>query len=548
MHKYRHLFTISIISLACATSALAAQPVDLRHQPVTVLQSLTSPQLSATQTSIKQTSSRVDFNQTTHIRVQETYAGYPVWGSDAVVHVPHNPHASLAHLSAGSSMNGMIYQNLNADLNNTPAYVFNAQQADKALQQATQLYEKNTGIKKFDTNKAKKDLMVYVDKNNKAHWAFFVSFLAESTDGMPALPTYILDATSFSVYEEWNNIQTLTDVQGGGFGGNPKMGKLVYDGLTGDYPTLAITQDTKKHLCFLQNSDVTVQDATNAFFPFFDGPVEQFKCNKADAKHNNIFWDADNDHAHEAYSPANDALYIGQVTKDMYQKWYGLPVLTDSESGKPLVLKMNVHMKDPSSGKPFDNAFFFPMTNEMYFGDGDQLFYPLTSIGVGAHELSHGFTSQHSNLTYEKQSGGLNESFSDMAAQAGEFYSTGHNSWQIGPEIVIKDGVALRYMDNPTKDGHSIDDVENYKDDLNVHYTSGVFNKVFYLLGTASGWDTKKAFDVMVQANMNYWTANSTFADAGCGVVSAAQDLKYDLTAINYALSKVGIDPDQCKK
>src|SRR3990167_2399396 len=178
----------------------------------------------------------------------------------------------------------------------------------------------------------------------------------------------------------------------------------------------------------------------------------------------------------------------------------------------------------------------------MYFGDGVKLFYPLTSLGVGAHELSHGFTSQHANLTYEKQSGGLNESYSDMAAQAAEYYSTGKNSWQIGPEIVIGEG-ALRYMDDPTKDGHSIDNVRQYNDSLNVHYTSGVFNKLFYLIATSSGWNTRKAFDVMVKANMDYWTSKTTFKMAACDVVSATKDYGYPVLAVNQAIKQIGINP-----
>src|SRR3990167_10481966 len=181
----------------------------------------------------------------------------------------------------------------------------------------------------------------------------------------------------------------------------------------------------------------------------------------------------------------------------------------------------------------------------MYFGDGVKLFYPLTSLGVGAHELSHGFTSQHANLTYEKQSGGLNESYSDMAAQAAEYYSTGKNSWQIGPEIVKGNG-ALRYMDDPTKDGKSIAHVRDYNDSLNVHYSSGVFNKVFYLLGTSDGWDTKKAFDVMVKANMDYWTANSTFAEAACGVAQATNDYHYNIDTVAHAMQIVGLDISNC--
>lgn len=200
--------------------------------------------------------------------------------------------------------------------------------------------------------------------------------------------------------------------------------------------------------------------------------------------------------------------------------------------------------------KSMGKAFFHPLTSEMYFGDGAKMLYPLTSLGVGAHEISHGFTSQHSNLTYEKQSGGLNESFSDMAAQAAEFYSVGHNDWQIGPEIFKADR-PLRYMDDPTKDGKSIGHVKDYTDELNVHYTSGVFNKAFYLLATSNGWTTRKAFDVMVQANMHYWTANSTFQDAACGVVKATLDLQkkdssYAMNDVKTAMQGVGIDVSHC--
>ena len=186
----------------------------------------------------------------------------------------------------------------------------------------------------------------------------------------------------------------------------------------------------------------------------------------------------------------------------------------------------------------------------MTFGDGIEVFYPLTSLGVAAHEVSHGFTEQHSNLAYYTQSGGLNESFSDMAAQAAEFYSTKKNSWEIGPEIFKEDNQALRYMDEPTKDcpkGRSpgqhcsINHMSQYNESLDVHYSSGIFNKVFYLLGTAKGWDTKKAFDVMVKANMAYWTPTIDFYNAANCVLKAAKDLNYSQAVVKKAFSDVGI-------
>jgi pseudolysin len=533
MSMRHHVFALSLVSLACAATSFAATPVNLKNLPAGRLSSIAS---------IQETSRHVDFNHTSHIRVQQTYAGHAVWGADAIVHIPHNDKATLASAGADTTMNGIMYQGLETDLANTPAYALNAAQADRALQHGIGLHQKNTGLLKYDAAKTKKELIVYVDKENKAHWAYLVSFFSGQKDGTPAVPTYILDAATFSIYAEWDNLQTLDNVSAGGFGGNPKMGKLSYDGTDGNYPALSIERDAKKKLCYLQNDDVAVKDDTTASGPFDNAPIAQFDCVAKDSSHNNLYWDGDQDAVNEGYSPVNDSMYIGEVIKGMYQDWYGIPAL--SIFGMPLKLNLHAHAKD-LYGQVMDNAYFLSFTMEMYFGDGVKMFYPLTSLGVGAHEISHGFTSQHSNLTYEKQSGGLNESYSDMAAQAAEYYSTGTNSWQIGPEIVRGNG-ALRYMDNPTKDGKSIDNVKNYTDDLNVHYSSGVFNKAFYLMGTAKGWNTRKAFDVMVKANMDYWTANSTFADAACGVVKATRDYGYKPAAVTRALKKVGLDASSC--
>jgi pseudolysin len=227
----------------------------------------------------------------------------------------------------------------------------------------------------------------------------------------------------------------------------------------------------------------------------------------------------------------------------MYEKWYGLPVLT--EGGKPMMLNMVVH-------DPIDNAFWDG--RQMTFGDGVSMFYPLTSLGVAAHEISHGFTEQHAGLAYYGQSGGMNEAFSDMAAQAAEFYAYGKVSWQIGPEIFKQEGRALRYMDQPSKDCNgkapgswcSIDNVSQYTNGLDVHYSSGIYNRVFYLVGSSKFWTPKMAFDVMLHANMNYWTSNTNFAQGSCGVLKATKDLGLSPTAFKKAFKTVGVDTSKC--
>lgn len=281
-----------------------------------------------------------------------------------------------------------------------------------------------------------------------------------------------------------------------------------------------------------------------------------------------------------AFSPMNDAYYFGHVIIDMYKKWYDLYALQTTE-GAPRNLIMRVHF-----GKKFDNAFWDGIA--MSFGDGDD-FYPLVALDIAGHEVTHGFTEQHSGLEYHDESGAINESMSDMAAQASRAYllnvkpdlfnktniKLNEVTWGIG-ETIVKDSLgseALRFMDQPSTDGNSADCLDkslahtsgskcsiNYKDvvafaDANifdprdkqsyiVHTASGIFNKVFYLLAKEIG--IKKAYNVMVIANTNYWMPLSDFKSAACGVLFAANDLKMDINIFKKAFNQVGVETEKC--
>ncbi len=137
-------------------------------------------------------------------------------------------------------------------------------------------------------------------------------------------------------------------------------------------------------------------------------------------------------------------------------------------------------------------------------------------------------------------SGGMNEAFSDMAGEATENFMKGTNDFLVGPEIFKGTG-ALRYMANPTQDGRSIDHASNFTSGLDVHLSSGVYNKAFYLLATKAGWSVRKAFEVMADANRLYWTANSTFNDGACGVEKAALARGYVVADVTAAFSAVGV-------
>jgi pseudolysin/vibriolysin len=192
----------------------------------------------------------------------------------------------------------------------------------------------------------------------------------------------------------------------------------------------------------------------------------------------------------------------------------------------------------------YENAFWDGAA--MTFGDGATQFYPFVGLDVTAHEVSHGFTEQNSNLVYSGQSGGMNEAYSDIAGEAAEYFMRGSNDFLVGGDIVKGSG-ALRYMCTPTLDGRSIDNVANYTSGLDVHYSSGIYNKAFCQLAQSSGWNTRWAFEAFARANQRCWTSSSTFSSgAQCVVdqvekINTARGMSLDVNAAVDAFAAVGI-------
>ncbi len=132
----------------------------------------------------------------------------------------------------------------------------------------------------------------------------------------------------------------------------------------------------------------------------------------------------------------------------------------------------------------------------MTYGDGDGTrMGPLVALDVAGHEMTHGVTSKTAGLTYSGESGGLNEATSDIFGTLVEFHAANPEDpgdWLIGEEVV-RDGFgrdALRYMDEPSKDGLSADCWDASVKDLDVHHSSGVANHFAYLLAEGSGAKT----------------------------------------------------------
>jgi pseudolysin len=533
MHHNYYLSPLAVaLALGIASPVRAAEPMPLQKASFAQLKqkfALATQGISTATDSLSFIREHTDRNKVTHIRMQQQYAGFSVFGGYAILHSAGTA-KSLATTQSNVAMSGVVYEGLQSELGKPSAsFVANA---SAALEQFKAQYAGN------ELSEEQVTPMVYIDDQHQAHWAYKVSVFVTYKDKIPARPTAIIDSQNNKPFVQWNDVKTKKIAANGmGFGGNHKMGVYQYDG--NGLPYLELTRDDSSDECFMENTDVKVIDMGHRYSS--KTKAMKFDCATNDTGVYMTGYKGDGyDKDNGAASPTNDALYVGYVIKHMYHDWYGVEALTKSD-GSPMQLVMRVHY-----GDGYENAYWDG--RQMTFGDGDTMMYPLVSLGVGGHEISHGFTEQHSNLEYYGQSGGLNESFSDMAAQAAEYYSLGKNTWSIGGEIMKEDSGydALRYMDLPSRDGDSIDSADEYYGGLDVHYSSGVYNHLFYILATKQDWNTRLAFDVMVKANMDYWTPYVTFDQAGCGVISAANDLGYSVVDVKAALKAVAINYGAC--
>ena len=492
--------TFAALTLVQATNAVAANKKYLNQQPTinNMVQSNSASLLSVSPNQLiglsvgnelvvlKEFTSN---NGEVTRRYQQTYQGIPVIG-DTVSLTFNNGMLKKAH--------GAAVYNIDEDLADVSAKLTKKDAILKGSK--TGIAAKSVGLKKHNEQSR---LAIWVDDQNKAHLVYEVSYVTYGKS--PSRPYQIIDANTGEVLLSYDNLQHANAT---GPGGNLKTGKYIYGT---DFDSLDVSQSG--NTCTMNNANVRTINLNGGTS---GSSAHSFTCPENTVKEIN-----------GAYSPLNDAHFFGNVIFNMYNDWVGTAPLS-------FQLQMRVHYSSN-----YENAFWDG--SAMTFGDGLNTFYPLVSLDVSAHEVSHGFTEQNSGLIYNGKPGGLNEAFSDMAGEAAEFYMKGSNDWLVGKDIFKGNG-ALRYMNNPTQDGRSIDNQSNYYSGMDVHYSSGVYNKAFYNLATTPGWDTQKAFIVMARANQLYWSAGVGWDLAGNGVMDAACDLNYDPNDVKAALAAVGVN------
>lgn len=260
------------------------------------------------------------------------------------------------------------------------------------------------------------------------------------------------------------------------------------------------------------------------------------------------FTDANNDWTALEFNNVNkdnaalDAHWGAEKTFDYFLSTHG----RNSYNNSGAAIKSYVHYDNL-----YNNAFW--NGSVMTYGDGSgTVFDALSSLDVAAHEIGHAVCSSTANLAYQKESGAMNEGFSDIWGACVEYFAApAKATWLIGEDIERRAGrSALRSMSNP----NSLGQPDTYggtqwinpecgtptstNDYCGVHRNSGVLNYWFYLLaiggsGTndianvfnVTGITIDKAAKIAYRLESVYLSANSNFANARTFGIQSAIDL-----------------------
>lgn len=437
----------------------------------------------------------VDADGTEHVRFLRTYSGLPVIGGDFVLH------------SRGGEIKGTS-GTLTSE--SRPALIATVDINDAIVTAGAAFGSHFTGHPEATQ-------VVYA-RGAKPVLAYSVRFQGVKGDKTPTDMHVIVDANSGEVLEKWDSIYSASAAG---------TARTLYSG------------------------DVTL--TTNSIpggFELLDpSRGGGYTINGGNGRTSGkIYTDADNVWGNGGLSDvataAVDAQYGVAMTWDYYADMHGRNGIADDG----VAAYNRVHY-----GRKYVNAFWSDACFCMTYGDGDGVNYgPLSSLDIAGHEMTHGVTSRTADLIYAGESGGLNEATSDIFGTMVEFYANNDNDpgdYLVGEKILLNEpagDVALRYMYNPFKDNRSPNCYVSTLGNLDVHFSSGVANRFFYLLaegsaaksfngidhtaptcngGSVTGIGRDKAGEIWYRALTVYMTTSTNYAAARVATLDAATDL-----------------------
>jgi Zn-dependent metalloprotease len=386
---------------------------------------------------------RDDFGQT-HVRFQQVHRGVPVFNAQLIVHLDRKDPVESARTLA----NGRVFAD--ARTVSTRARITPA----AALGIAKTEFGRVANFERENVELVVLPEAVRVDNNDArgATLTYKVELLVN--DGQQAARHfYFVDARTGSIVWDYENLQ-------------PGQGRGLYSGsvfinTVFQSPTFRLRDATRTNGVVCGTPGIITSDAatTGACTPLTDA---------------NDIWG--NFAAFDLQSSAVDAHFFAAKTFDYFIGVHGL--FSVDGAGRQMCNRMR------------NNAFG---TNNAFW-DGQCTNYGQGSAGrhwasadVVGHEYTHAITEFTGGPAFNtNQSGGSNESFSDIFGTMVEFF------WGVNPDYLLAEDIngAIRNMANPRSDGNSIDHLSQFFPGMDPHFSSGLQNVTFFLLSESGNHPT----------------------------------------------------------
>lgn len=436
-----------------------------------------------------------------HTRVQQLVGGVPVWGGEAIVHF---------------EADGTLFAVTNDLVPDVVADTVPEYTGAEAIELAAELYDRGMGAL---TAEPTAELWV-LPLDGVDHLAWKVQLSRVNFAAGDTLPVLFVDAHTGDYLWGYDNLQTATCTGSTNFYGSVSL-ECYTDGTT--YYLENTTDLLATYSWNNTTSSLYYASSTSTVFP----STSALTVNAVEAQ------------------------YVSKAVDGYYTTAFGRNGI-DGAGGPAAVTSHGYGFitSTTSYSSNYVNAFWDPTGLYMTYGDGDGVNSgSLTTLDIGGHEMTHGVTQYEANLTYSGESGGLNESMSDVFGAMVERSVLGASSdvWLVGEDTWTPGtaGDALRYMADPAADGVSKDYYSSTIGSVDVHYSSGVGNLAFYLLsegGThprgksttvVTGIGADKAAQIWYLALSSYMTSSTSYSGARTATLSAASSL-YGSTSTEY--------------
>ncbi|HZV71947.1 MAG TPA: M4 family metallopeptidase [Saprospiraceae bacterium] len=493
-----------------------------------------------------------DALQQTHIRVQQTLAGFPIKGQDMVLHVKNNELVSLNGFAWTAKFPGQLPE------------ITSKEQAVVATKEY--LISRNVRFQEYAAlnglHLPSDDIsLIWFPKNGKLILAYRMEMHPNALDHW----IVYIDASHLTTLEGYSETCSIA----------PK--ELFHHGITKSiHSNETDVSDVSVELPVLDGATVITDQDLAGQNRTVNGYQVGSNIFMIDASRTSMFlpaqsvmpndpvgviWTVDAQNS----SPQQTNFEIVQVSNTT-NNWKNLEVSAHFNAGQAFEYYRTTFNRNAINGtggniisiinvtdendNNMDNAFWNGAA--MFYGNGDVGFTALAkALDVGGHEMSHGVIGSTANLEYLGQSGALNESYADVFGAMID-----RDDWRMGEDIVKLNffpSGALRDLSDPHNGGSGPNDngwqpahmnefqnLTEEEDNGGVHVNSGIPNKAFFLFATAIGKN---------KALTDYLVKSSQFIDMRIAVEKAATDLfgagSTEVAAGKTAFDQVGIGAGQ---